>query len=156
MIDESTREVRVAAGPEDAAAVAALLMAFRDHMGYPPPEVETVPATVATLIQDRNTVYLLAGTDGFAQLRFRLSAWTGVEDCWLEDVFVRDAARGRGLGRALVEKALEVARERGCTRIELDVQSDNTAARALYTSVGFSDTPKGPVHTLFMSRRLAE
>jgi ribosomal protein S18 acetylase RimI-like enzyme len=149
-------EVRVAAGQEDAAVVASLLMAFRDHMGYAPPEVETVPATVATLMDDAGTVYLLAGSDGFAQLRFRLSAWTGVEDCWLEDVFVRDTARGRGLGRALVQKALEVARARGCKRIELDVQSDNTAARGLYSSLGFSDTPKGAVHTLFMSARLAE
>ena len=147
-------DVRVAAGPEDAAVVASLLMAFRDWMGYAPPEVETVPATVATLVEDPNTVYLLAGDAGFAQLRFRLSAWTAVEDCWLEDVFVRESARGTGLGRALVEKVLEVARERGCKRVELDVQSDNVGARALYSSVGFSDTPKGPVHTFFMTCRL--
>jgi GNAT superfamily N-acetyltransferase len=147
-------EVRVAAGPEDAAVVASLLMAFRDWMGYAPPEVETVPATVATLIEDPNTVYLLAGDAGFAQLRFRLSAWTGVEDCWLEDVFVRESARGTGVGRALVEKCLAVARERGCTRVELDVQSDNLSARALYASVGFSDTPTGSVPTYCMSCRL--
>jgi GNAT superfamily N-acetyltransferase len=147
-------DVRVAAGPQDAALVASLLMAFRDWMGYPPPEVETVPATIATLIEDPNTLYLLAGDAGFAQLRFRLSAWTGVEDCWLEDVFVRESARGTGLGRALVEEALAVARARGCRRIELDVQSDNTGAMALYESCGFSATPKGSVHTFFMSRRL--
>jgi GNAT superfamily N-acetyltransferase len=147
-------DVRVAAGPEDAATVASLLIAFRDWMGYAPPEVETVPATVATLIEDPNTVYLLAGEDGFAQLRFRLSAWTGVEDCWLEDVFVRESARGSGLGRALVERTQAVARARGCRRVELDVQSDNAGARALYESAGFSATPKGPVHTYFMSARL--
>jgi GNAT superfamily N-acetyltransferase len=148
--------VRVAAGPGDTALVASLLMAFRAWMGYAPPEVETVPATVATLIEDPHTVYLLAGDAGFAQLRFRLSAWTGVEDCWLEDVFVRESARGTGLGRALVSEALAVARARGCKRIELDVQSDNTGARALYESCGFSATPKGAVPTLFMSCRLAE
>jgi GNAT superfamily N-acetyltransferase len=148
-------DVRVAAGPDDAALVATLLMAFRDWMGYPPPEVETVPATVATLIEDPNTVYLLAGDAGFAQLRFRLSAWTGVEDCWVEDVFVRESARGTGLGRALVEQALAVARARGCKRVELDVQFDNTAARALYESCGFSATAKGADHTLFMSCRLS-
>ena len=146
----------MAAGPDDAAVVASLLIAFRDWMGYAPPEVETVPATVATLIEDPNTVYLLAGDAGFAQLRFRLSAWTGVEDCWLEDVFVRESARGTGLGRALVSEALSLARARGCQRIELDVQSDNTGARSLYESCGFSATPKGAVHTLFMSCRLSE
>jgi GNAT superfamily N-acetyltransferase len=147
-------EVRVATGAQDAAQVAGLLMAFRDWMGYAPPEVETVPATVATLIEDANTVYLLAGDAGFAQLRFRLSAWTGVDDCWLEDLFVRESARGTGLGRALVEKCLAVARERGCKRVELDVQSDNVGARALYASCGFTDTPKGSVRTYFMSARL--
>jgi GNAT superfamily N-acetyltransferase len=147
-------DVRVAAGADDAAVVASLLIAFRDHMGYPPPAVETVPATVAKLIEDPNTVYLLAGDQGFAQLRFRLSAWTAVEDCWLEDVFVRASARGTGLGRALVDKSLAVARERGCKRVELDVQSDNAAAMRLYESAGFSATPKGPVHTFFMSCRL--
>jgi GNAT superfamily N-acetyltransferase len=147
-------DVRVAAGADDAAVVASLLIAFRDHMGYPPPAVETVPATVAKLIEDPNTVYLLAGDQGFAQLRFRLSAWTAVEDCWLEDVFVRASARGTGLGRALVDKSLAVARERGCKRVELDVQSDNAAAMRLYESAGFSARPKGPVHTFFMSCRL--
>jgi GNAT superfamily N-acetyltransferase len=146
--------VRVAAGAEDAALVASLLMAFRDWMGYPPPQEERVPETVAKLIEDPNTVYLLAGDSGFAQLRFRLSAWTGVEDCWLEDLFVRESARGTGLGRALVQECLAVARARGCKRIELDVQSDHAGARALYESVGFTSTPKGAVPTFFMSARL--
>jgi ribosomal protein S18 acetylase RimI-like enzyme len=55
---------------------------------------------------------------------------------------------------ALVEAALEQARSRGCRRIELDVQSDNTGARALYESCGFSSTPKGEAPTFFMSARL--
>jgi GNAT superfamily N-acetyltransferase len=148
--------VRIAAGAADAETAGSLLIAFRDHMGYPTPPDETVRATVLKLMDDPNTVYLLAGDVGLAQLRFRLSAWTGVEDCWLEDVFVRESARGTGLGRALVEKVLDVARARGCKRVELDVQSDNAAARGLYSSLGFSDTPKGTVHTLFMSARLTE
>jgi ribosomal protein S18 acetylase RimI-like enzyme len=145
--------VRVA-GPEDAGVVADLLIAFRDWMGYPTPPDETVRTTVAKLIEDPNTVYLLAGDDGLAQLRFRLSAWTGVEDCWLEDVFVRDSARGAGVGRALVAEALSHARARECVRIELDVQADNTPALALYERSGFSTTPKGETHTLFLSMRL--
>jgi GNAT superfamily N-acetyltransferase len=146
--------VRIAAGAADAETAGSLLIAFRDHMGYSTPPDETVRATVLKLMDDPNTVYLLAGDVGLAQLRFRLSAWTGVEDCWLEDVFVREEARGTGVGRALVEATLEQARARGCRRIELDVQEDNTGARALYDSCGFSATPKGAVRTFFMSRRL--
>jgi ribosomal protein S18 acetylase RimI-like enzyme len=138
----------------DAAAVASLLIAFRDHMGYSSPSDESFHATVATLIEEPSTLYLLADDVGVAQLRFRLSVWTGAQDCWLEDLYVTEAARGRGVGRALLEECFAQARSRGCKRIELDVQSDNTGARALYESCGFSATPKGSVHTFFMSRRL--
>ena len=126
------------AGPADLDSVAALLCAFRDWWGSPTPSDETFRVAAEQLLRDPNTEFLLAGSSGLAQLRFRLSAWTGVEDCWLEDVYVADDARGTGLGRALVEAAMERARARGCRRAELDVNESNTAALALYASFGFS------------------
>jgi len=165
MIDESTdfgarvarhlREERIrVAGPEDLDAVAALLGAFRDWWGSTTPSDETFRTTAAKLLEDPNTEFLLAGADGVAQLRYRLSAWTGVEDCWLEDLYVRDSARGQGLGRALTEACVERARARGCKRIELDVNERNTSAIALYTSLGFSIEPKPPGRTLFLGMKL--
>ena len=59
------------------------------------------------------------------QIRFRWSVWKTAEDCWLEDLYVREAARRGGLGRALVEAAVARAQARGCRRIELDVNEDN-------------------------------
>ncbi len=104
--------------------------------------------------------YLLAAVDGdpagVSQLRFRWSVWTSAEDCWLEDLYVRESARRAGVGRALVEASLERARSRGCKRIELDVNEGNEAALALYESCGFSLQPKPPGRTLFVSRRLDE
>lgn len=145
--------VRIA-GPEDLDAVAELLSAFRDWWGSSTPSDETFRTTAEKLLRDPSTEFLLAGTSGLAQLRFRLSAWTGVEDCWLEDVFVAGSARGTGLGRALVETAVERARARGCRRIELDVQEDNEHAIRLYEKCGFSVTPKGASRTLFLSAKL--
>ena len=72
------------------------------------------------------------------QLRYRFGVWLGTPDCWLEDLFVRESARGRGMGRALAEAAIARARERGCRRIELDVNDANPAALALYEALGFS------------------
>ena len=74
---------------------------------------------------------------GVAQVRFRYGIWWAAEDCLLEDLFVREEARGGGLGRALLEAVVDLARRRGCRRVELDANEDNTAAQALYRSAGF-------------------
>jgi ribosomal protein S18 acetylase RimI-like enzyme len=147
------REIRLA-GPQDVETVAALLAAFRDWWGSATPSDETFRRTVAVLLDDPRTEFLLAGEDGLAQLRYRLSAWTGTEDCWLEDLYVRDTARGSGLGRAMTEACIERARSRGCRRIELDVNQTNAAAIGLYTSLGFAVEPKPPGRTLFLGRKL--
>jgi ribosomal protein S18 acetylase RimI-like enzyme len=143
------------AGPPDLDTVVSLLCAFRDWWGSATPSDETFRRTAELLLRDPNTEFLLAGSAGLAQLRFRLSAWTGVEDCWLEDVYVADDARGTGLGRALVEAAMERARARGCRRIELDVNETNERAIALYVKCGFAAEPKPPGRTLFLAAKLA-
>ena len=131
------------AAPTDLATVTRLIAAFRDFLGSDYPDSAAIEATVATLIDDRSTEYLLIGDPetGFAQSRFRLSVWTGTEDAWLEDLFVEPGARGSGLGRTLVEAAVERARARGCGRIQLDCNRDNEAALRLYESLGFT-----PIH----------
>ena len=133
------------AGPGDADDVARLLAAFRSWYGKDTPSDQVMHGVVTRLLRTRDAEYLLAGDgpDGVAQVRYRLSVWTGVEDCWLEDVFVADSARGRGLGRALVEAVVARARERGCKRVQLDVDADNAPARTLYEAVGFRDKAAG-------------
>jgi len=148
------------AKPEETDEVAALLSEFRDHMGHDSPADESIRASLGTLIGREDTEYWLAASDdgaraaGVCQLRFRHSVWTGVDDCWLEDLFVRASARGTGLGRALVVAAKDRARERGCARIELDTEEGNRAAVALYESLGFSAASKGDSRGLFMGARI--
>ncbi len=48
------------------------------------------------------------------------------------------AARGQGLGRTLLQAAINKAREMGATTMFLEVGADNPAARALYASLGFT------------------
>jgi ribosomal protein S18 acetylase RimI-like enzyme len=134
------------AQPYDAAAVARLMAAFRDHLGLSAPSDEEMRAGVERLLGDPDTEFLLAATaddatpTGVAQLRFRYGVWRAGGDCLLEDLFVDDAARGAGLGRALVEATLARARARGCRRVELDVNEANATAQRLYGSFGFSST----------------
>ena len=142
---------------KDAAHVARLMIGFRNWWGREQPSDERFEAGVRRLLAEPQTEFLVAGQPpaGVCQLRYRYGIWHDSEDCWLEDVFVEEAARGSGLGRALAEAAMDRARERGCARIDLDVNEANPAALALYESLGFeswSDPPGG--RNLLMRRRL--
>ncbi len=132
------------AEPHEAAHVARLLIAFRDHLGLDAPPDERWHAGVQRLIARDDTAFLLAAPQpgaapaGVAQVRFRPGLWWDADDCLLEDLFVLATARGHGLGRALVAATVALARARGCRRVELDVNEDNAPALALYRSFGFS------------------
>jgi GNAT superfamily N-acetyltransferase len=132
------------AEPHEAEVVARLIVEFRDHLGIDWPSANAFLAGVERLIEQRDTAFLLAAPNedappaGVAQVRFRLGLWWAAEDCLLEDLFVRDDARGSGVGRALAQAVLDLASERGCRRVELDVNEANAPALALYESLGFS------------------
>jgi GNAT superfamily N-acetyltransferase len=148
------------ATPEEAEVVAALLVEFRDHIGSEWPSANAFLASVERLLEDQDTEYLLASPDddsppaGVLQLRFRFSVWKAAPDAWLEDLFVRESARRSGVGDALVTLAIDCASTRGCKRIELDTNEDNTAALALYERHGFSPRSKsgGGGRDLFLGR----
>ncbi|MCD6726786.1 MAG: GNAT family N-acetyltransferase [Solirubrobacteraceae bacterium] len=133
---------------DEAQTVARLLIAFRDDLGYHSPGDELFHAVAPRLIDDPSTEFLLGAAHpgaqavGIVQLRYRLSIWHDGGDCLVEDVYVEPHARGAGLGRGLVKAALARARERGCSRAELDVNEANGPAVALYESLGFG--VKGP------------
>jgi ribosomal protein S18 acetylase RimI-like enzyme len=127
------------AGPADVSTVTGLIGEFRDFLNGDSPSNAQIESVVSELIGDPSTEYLLIGDpeQGFAQVRYRLSVWQSGEDAWLEDVFVRESARGNGYGRTLVAAAIERARSRGCGRIQLEANRNNEAAVSLYESVGF-------------------
>ena len=140
----------------EARDVARLLDAFRTWYGRETPVEDDFHERVLRIMDSERAEYLLAGDPaaGVAQLRFRHSVWTGADDCWLEDLFVAESARGTGLGRALLAFALERARERGCARVELDVDEGNAAALALYGAAGFVSSKRPGERVYFMQLRL--
>ena len=150
------------AGPEDAGAVTGLMREFRDWYGYERPGDEAVAASVARLLAEPNTDFLLAAhaegeePAGLCQMRYRHSIWMDADDCAIEDLFVREADQRRGLGTAMVEAALERARERGCRRVELDVDESRAAAREMYRRLGFTEHSKteSPERTLIIAHWL--
>ncbi len=62
---------------------------------------------------------------------------TGIPRLWVNTMAIAKQYRSRGWGRLLVEKAEEVARERGLRSIGLGVDADNVVARKLYEEMGF-------------------
>jgi putative acetyltransferase len=59
----------------------------------------------------------------------------------MKRLYVRDAFRGLGLGRQLVEATLDAARQAGYACVLLDTLDDMEAARSLYEDLGFEDIP---------------
>jgi GNAT superfamily N-acetyltransferase len=147
------------AEPGEVATVARLIHEFGDWWGNRTVGEDEIRASVERIMGGDDGEFLLATGGGgeaeaVCQLRYRWSVWKSAHDCWLEDLFVREQARGAGLGRALVDAAVDRAREKGCRRIELDVNEENAPARALYEACGFLTEPKPPGRTLFISRPL--
>jgi ribosomal protein S18 acetylase RimI-like enzyme len=135
---------------DDAPQLARLLHDFNSEFDEETPGVEALTERFRRLIEDGELTALLIGDgpDGFVQLRFRSSLISGAADALLEELYVVPDRRGEGLGRALLEAAMETSRDMGATRIELGTSEDDVAARALYESTGFTNRegrPDGPV-----------
>ena len=73
---------------------------------------------------------------GFALWYVTFSTWRGLPGLWLEDLFVRPAARGTGLGRELLQALAEVCLARGYARFEWWVLDWNASAIGFYRSLG--------------------
>src|SRR5213592_3328089 len=73
---------------------------------------------------------------GFALFFHNYSTFLGQPGIYLEDLFVRQEMRGRGIGKALLARLARLARERGCGRVEWAVLDWNAPSIAFYRSIG--------------------
>ena len=72
---------------------------------------------------------------GIAHYLFHRSTWAPHRYCYLEDLFVAEAARGRGLGRALIEEVYAKAQAANASRVYWLTHTNNAQARVLYDKV---------------------
>lgn len=101
----------------------------------PPPSA----AEVAEMVESAASDVLVARLDGrivgtLTLVVFRIP--TGVR-AWIEDVVVDDAARGHGVGEALNQFALDLARRKGAKTVDLTSRPSREAANRLYQRIGF-------------------
>jgi GNAT superfamily N-acetyltransferase len=90
------------------------------------------------LLEDREIHGRVAVVDGqlVGIAHFLTHAHTNASDvCYLQDLFTDAAARGAGVGRALIQAVTEWAREQGCNRVYWQTQAHNERARRLYDQV---------------------
>ena len=134
------------AGDGDAEAIGRLLHDFNREFDDPTPSPAELAERIRLLLGSGDTLVLLGGDgpEGLAVLRFRLSIWSAGLECYLAELYVVPERRGFGLGRALMERAIEAARRRGADYMDLGTSETDTAARHLYESLGFINREKGP------------
>jgi ribosomal protein S18 acetylase RimI-like enzyme len=136
--------VRIASSA-DAHAIGRLLHDFNTEFDEPTPGPERLADRIRGMLATGDTVVLLggAGPEGVAVLRFRAAIWSDAPECYLAELYVVPESRGRGLGRALLEAAIEAARARGSDHMDLGTSEDDVAARSLYESLGFINREGG-------------
>ena len=130
-----------AAGPGDAATLHRLISALAEYEREPD-AVKATPEALAAQLRSEQPPFeaLLAERDdravGFALFFHSYSTWEGLPGLYLEDLFVEEAERGRGTGRALMAAVARLAVARGCGRLELAALDWNTPATGFYRAHG--------------------
>jgi GNAT superfamily N-acetyltransferase len=133
----------------DAAAIAQLLHDFNGEYDDYTPGVPALTERLTELLSNGAIKVLLAGDPpaGFALFRLRPSLWANANDAYLEELYVVPNRRGKGIGGALLDTAIDLARELGTNHFELTTGEDDIDARALYESRKLTNregAPDGP------------
>lgn len=93
------------------------------------------------MLNPREPMFGALATDG-AHLRglvhwiFHRSNWTTGDYCYLQDLYVDEASRGRGIGRALIEHVYAEAQNASCSRVYWLTHESNSTAMRLYDKIG--------------------
>jgi GNAT superfamily N-acetyltransferase len=94
------------------------------------------PDSVALVAEDGGRVV------GFLDMEYRARLNFTTPQAWIPDLIVAEGSRSRGVGRALLEHAEELAQERGCWGMTLESATWRDRAHAFYVREGWTDTGK--------------
>jgi GNAT superfamily N-acetyltransferase len=125
----------------DVPVIVALIREAADFEGHAHLATATPERLEAELFGDRSACECLVGEHdgeivGFAIFFHNFSTFLCRKGLYLEDLFVRPAARGTGMGKALLQRLAQIAVERECGRFEWGVLEWNVAAQAFYQRMG--------------------
>lgn len=127
----------------DAEAVTGLIIALAEFEELPPPTTEAQARLIEHGFGDSPKFEVLlaevegaSGPVGYALLLQTYSTFLAQPSLYLEDLFVLPEYRKRGIGRALLQRCVRMAYERGCGRMEWSCLDWNTNAQAMYEAMG--------------------
>lgn len=72
---------------------------------------------------------------GFVHYIFHKSTWSEGDSCYLQDLFVDDHSRSKGIGKALIEAVYAEAKNQQCAKVYWLTHESNSTARILYDAV---------------------
>ena len=137
--DERTTRL---ATPDDADEVARLLHDFNTEFDTPSPGVGVLAPRLRRLLAGDATLAILAGTPavGVALVTLRPNVWYVGQVALLDELYVVPARRSRGIGSAIVDHLLSLARASSVDLIEINVDEGDVDARRFYERHGFTAT----------------
>ncbi|HEY5087392.1 MAG TPA: GNAT family N-acetyltransferase [Gemmatimonadaceae bacterium] len=129
------------AGPADIPKILDLIRELAEFERDPDAAVATPDLMYDALFGPKAVAHAIMAEDdtetlGFALYFFNFSTWTGRRGLYLEDFYVRPAARARGIGQKLFSRLASIAQECGCGRMELSVLDWNGNAIRFYERNG--------------------
>ncbi len=138
----------------DAPAILALIRKLAEFEKLSHEVSATVEGLETTLFGTRSYAEVLLAEDeegtiaSFCLFFHNYSTFLGKPGIYIEDIYVRPAFRGRGIGKTLFAEVAGLARERGCGRIEWWVLDWNESAIEFYTSMGAAPMGEWTVYRL--------
>src|SRR5215467_6630590 len=126
---------------EDVSIILELIRDLATYERAPDEVVATEEQLVNVLFGERPVAEVLLAFEekspvGFAVYFYNFSTWLGRAGLYLEDLFVKPEKRGKGYGRALLVELAQIARNRGCGRMEWAVLNWNEPAIKFYRALG--------------------
>jgi len=138
---------------QDVPLIAELIRGLARYEKLEQEVVMTEEKLTATLFGERRYAETLIAEEGgepvgFALFFHNFSTFLAQPGIYLEDLFVVPEQRGRGVGRALLERLAEVAVDRGCGRLEWAVLDWNVDAIKFYERLGAKPNSEWTVYRL--------
>ncbi|WP_248740745.1 GNAT family N-acetyltransferase [Pseudomonas sp. MWU12-2029] len=131
----------IRASAEHLDAVASLFDGYRGFYGQPSNLAQSRAFIAERMAGNESAIFLVEDENGealgFVQLYPTFSSIDAHRTWLLSDLFTTPAARGRGVGRLLMNTARDFAVETGAKGLVLETATDNFTAQGLYESLGW-------------------